>query len=338
MKMMNFNSVRDKVAIVTGASRGIGRAIAECFGENGMKVVCAARSAQQGQAVADGICTKGGDAIFIQTDCSKASAIKELVDKTVAHYGKLDGVVSNAGIGMGGTPLHEYEVEDYEKIFSLNSEGVFAGMKYGAEAILKSHSEGGFLINVASVAGLVPQRGQALYSATKFGVVGMTRAAALDYAEYGITVNAICPGYTKTSIFGDAPAAAMDFFASDCPAKRMGDPEECAALALFLASGLARYITGAAIPVDGALSAGHQSISSWKHPEILTGGKLNSQSTIAALMENEAAKAIVEQYLPGFAENQQAKAAYGMTFGKIGPMLGLPETALKALLDALDNL
>ena len=312
MKMMNFNSVRDKVAIVTGASRGIGRAIAECFGENGMKVVCAARSAQQGQAVADGICAKGGDAIFIQTDCSKASAIKELVDKTVAHYGKLDGVVSNAGIGMGGTPLHEYEVEDYEKIFSLNSEGVFAGMKYGAEAILKSHSEGGFLINVAS---LVPQRGQALYSATKFGVVGMTRAAALDYAEYGITVNAICPGYTKTSIFGDAPAAAMDFFASDCPAKRMGDPEECA-----------------------ALSAGHQSISSWKHPEILTGGKLNSQSTIAALMENEAAKAIVEQYLPGFAENQQAKAAYGMTFGKIGPMLGLPEAALKALLDALDNL
>lgn len=319
MKMMNFNSVRDKVAIVTGASRGIGRAIAECFGENGMKVVCAARSAQQGQAVADGICVKGGDAIFIQIDCSKASAIKELVDKTVAHYGKLDGVVSNAGIGMGGTPLHEYEVEDYEKIFSLNSEGVF-------------------LINVASVAGLVPQRGQALYSATKFGVVGMTRAAALDYAEYGITVNAICPGYTKTSIFGDAPAAAMDFFASDCPAKRMGDPEECAALALFLASGLARYITGAAIPVDGALSAGHQSISSWKHPEILTGGKLNSQSTIAALMENESVKAVVEQYLPGFADNQQAKAAYGMTFGKIGSMLGLPETALKALLDALDNL
>lgn len=107
-------------------------------------------------------------------------------------------------------------------------------MKYGAEAILKSHSEGGFLINVASVAGLVPQRGQALYSATKFGVVGMTRAAALDYAEYGITVNAICPGYTRTSIFGDAPAAAMDFFAADCPAKRMGDPEECAALALSL--------------------------------------------------------------------------------------------------------
>ena len=335
---MDFSSVHGKVVIVTGASRGIGRAIAECYGAHGMQVVCAARSVEQGQAVAEGIRKKGGEAIFIQTDCSSTAAIKALVDKTVAHYGRLDGMVSNAGIGMGGTPLHEYDVADYEKIFALNSEGVFAGMKYGAEAILKSHSAGGFLINVASIAGLVPQRGQALYSATKFGVVGMTRAAALDYAAYGITVNAICPGYTKTSIFGDAPAAAMDFFAADCPAKRMGNPEECAALALFLASDLARYITGAAIPVDGALSAGHQSISSWKHPEILTDGKLNSQSTIAALMENSAAKAVIESYLPAFAANEQAKAAYGMTFGKIGPMLGLPEESLQCLLDALDNL
>ena len=335
---MDFNSVQGKVVIVTGASRGIGRAIAECYGAHGMKFASAARSVDQGQAVSDGICAKGGEAIFIQTDCSSTAAIKELVDKTVAHYGKLDGVVSNAGIGMGGTPLHEYDVTDYEKIFALNSEGVFAGMKYGAEAILKSHSEGGFLINVASIAGLVPQRGQALYSATKFGVVGMTRAAALDYAAYGITVNAICPGYTKTSIFGDAPASAMDFFASDCPAKRMGDPEECAALALFLASDMARYITGAAIPVDGALSAGHQSISSWKHPEILTDGKLNSQSTIAALMENDAAKVVIENFLPGFSANEQAKAAYGMTFAQIGPMLGLPDSALQGLLAALDNL
>ena len=265
---MDFSSVKGKVVIVTGASRGIGEAIAKVYGEHGMKVVCAARSKEQGQAVADEICAKGGDAIFVQTDCSDVAQIRALVDTAVEHYGKLHGVVSNAGIGQGGFPLHEYEMEEYEQIFALNSKGVFAGMKYGAEAMFKYNSEGGFLINVASVAGIVPQRGQALYTATKHGVIGMTKSAALDYAPYGITVNAICPGYTRTSIFGNAPEQALTMFAKDCPAGRMGNPEECAHLALFLASDMARYITGAAIPVDGALAAGHQNVSTWKHPEI----------------------------------------------------------------------
>lgn len=335
---MDFSSVKGKVAIVTGASRGIGEAIAKVFGEHGVKVVCAARSQNQGQAVADEICSKGGEAIFVQTDCSNPEAIKRLVDAAVNHYGRLDGVVSNAGIGMGGTPLHEYEMDEYEKIFNLNSKGVFAGMKYGAEAIFKTHSKGGFLINVASIAGLTPQRGQALYTATKFGVVGMTRVAALDYAKYGITVNAICPGYTKTSIFGNAPEQAMDFFAADCPAGRMGDPRECAYLALFLASDMARYITGAAIPVDGALSAGHQNITNWKHPELVTGGKLGAESTIAAILDSEAGAAVVEKYLPGFAANEQAKPAYGMTFKALAPMLGLPEQIVEAMLAELDTL
>ena len=267
----DFSSVQGKVAIVTGASRGIGRAIAQVYGVNGIRVVCAARSVDKGQAVADAICKEGGEAIFVRTDCSQPEDIRALVDAAVKKYGRLDGVVSNAGIGMGGSPLHEYEMEDYDRIFALNSKGVFAGMKYGAEAIFQTGSTGGFLINVASVAWLVAQKGQALYSATKHGVVGMTKAAALDYAPYGITVNAICPGYTQTSIFGDAPEQAMAFFAKDCPAGRIGRPEECAWLALFLASDLARYITGAAIPVDGALSAGHQNISTWQNHEIRAG-------------------------------------------------------------------
>ena len=266
---MDFSSVKGKVVIVTGASRGIGAAIAQVYAAHGMKVVCAARSKEQGEKLVEEIRANGGDAVFVQTDCSDVHQIKVLIDKTIEHYGKLDGFVSNAGIGQGGSPIHEYEMEDYDQIFALNSKGVFAGMKYGAEAIFKSKSQGGFLINVASIAGIMPQRGQALYTATKHGVVGMTKSAALDYAPYGITVNAICPGYTRTSIFGDAPEQALAFFAKDCPAGRMGNPEECAYLALFLASDMARYITGAAIPVDGALSAGHQNVSTWKHPEIL---------------------------------------------------------------------
>ncbi len=335
---MDFRSVEGKVAIVTGASRGIGEAIAKVYGEHGMKVVCAARSKDQGQALADAICDKGGDAIFVQTDCSNPEEIKSLINTAVDRYGRLDGVVSNAGIGMGGTPLHEYGVEEYDQIFALNSRGVFAGMKYGAEAIFRTRSQGGFLINVASIAGLTPQRGQALYTATKFGVVGMTRSAALDYAKYGVTVNAICPGYTKTSIFGDAPEAAMDFFAADCPAGRMGDPMECAWLALFLASDMARYISGAAVPVDGALSAGHQNMTSWKHPELVTGEKLGPDSTIAAILDNEAGAAVVEKYLPGFAANEQVKQAYGMTFKALVPMLGLPEQVVNSMLSELNDL
>ncbi len=266
---MNFDSVKGKVAIVTGASSGIGKAIAECYAEHGMKVVCANRNPEKGQATVDAIKAAGGEAIFYQTDMSDVENIKKLIDFTVETYGKLDGIVNNAGIGMGGSPLHEFSIEDYEKITSLNLEGVFAAMKYGSEAIFKSKSEAGFIINVASIAGLMPQAGQSLYTATKFGVVGMTRAASIEYAPYNLTVNAICPGYTETPIFGDAPEFAMEYFRSNCPTGRMGKPEECAYLALFLASDMARYISGTAIPVDGALSAGSKNVIQWKNPGIV---------------------------------------------------------------------
>lgn len=261
---MNFESVEGRVVIVTGASKGIGEAIARCYAEHGMKVVCANRNVKAGEEVVASIRQNGGDTIFVQADCSNTEEIKQMIDKAVDHYGRLDGIVNNAGIGMGGSPLHDYSVEECEKIMSLNLKGVFAGMKYGAEAILKSHAKNGFIINIASIAGLVPQGGQALYTATKFGVVGMTRTAALDYAAHNITVNAICPGYTETPIFGDAPDAAMAYFRKACPSGRMGRPEECAYLALFLASDMARYISGASIPVDGALSAGGQNVIQWK--------------------------------------------------------------------------
>ncbi|MDL2327548.1 SDR family oxidoreductase, partial [Ruminococcaceae bacterium OttesenSCG-928-A11] len=331
-----------KVAIVTGASRGIGEAITRIYAENGMKVVCAARSKDAGEELAQSIRDGGGDAVFRQTDCSDPKGIKALVDFALKQYGQLDGVVSNAGVGMGGSPVHEYSLDDYDKVMGLNLKGVFAGMKYGAEAIFRSESQGGFLINVASVAGLVPQRGQSLYTATKHAVVGMTKTAALDYAPYNVTANAICPGYTRTSMFDAIPAGAMDYFLQDVPSGRMGKPEECAWLALFLASDMARYITGAAIPIDGALSAGAKNVISWKHPEIRTGVKsvLNADSTIAAIMENRKGVAIVEKHLPGFADNELARAAYGMTFKDLCmlPMFDIPTEQAAALFAELDTL
>lgn len=318
--------------------------IAKCFGENGMKVVCAARSLEKGEQVVESICTSGGDAVFRQTDCSDGEEMKALVDFAVEKYGRLDGIVNNAGVGMGGSPIHEYSINDYDKLMDLNLKGTFAGMKYGAEAIFKSKSKGGFIINVASIAGIMPQRGQALYTATKHAVVGMTKTAALDYAPYSITVNAICPGYTLTSMFDDIPDQAMDFFLQDAPSGRLGKPEECACLALFLASDMARYISGAAIPVDGALAAGSKNVISWKHPEIRSGEKLelSSDSTVAAIMENQTGAAVVEKYLPGFASNEDAKMAYGMTFKALCelPMLGISKEDAQALfmeLDALGN-
>ena len=118
----------------------------------------------------------------------------------------------------------------------------------------------------------------------------------------------------------------------------MGDHRECAYLALFLSSDMARYISGAAIPVDGALAAGHASVTTWKHPELITGESLSSRSTIAAIMEDPIGAAIVNRYLPGFADNEQIKQAYGMTFKALAPMLGLPENVLNALLEDLDKL
>ncbi|MDF2514459.1 MAG: short-chain dehydrogenase/reductase [Herbinix sp.] len=265
---MNFDSEKGKVAIVTGASSGIGKAIAMCYAEHGMKVVCSNRDPVKGQETVNEITALGGDAVFFQTDVSKVDEIQSLINFAVTHYGSLDGIVNNAGIGMGGSPLHEYTLEDYDRIMDLNLKGVFAAMKYGAEAIMKSHSDSGFIINISSIAGLMPQSGQSLYTTTKFGVVGMTKAASIEYAPYNLTVNAICPGYTVTPIFGEAPEQAMAYFRSNCPTGRMGEPEECAYLALFLASNMARYISGAAIPVDGALSAGQRNLIQWKNPEI----------------------------------------------------------------------
>ncbi len=343
VSLIGFSGVEGKVVIVTGASRGIGEAIAKLYGAHGMKVICANRSAEKGQQVADEIVAEGGEAVFFRTDTSKPEDIKALIDFAVEKYGVLHGIVNNAGIGMGGTPMHENSIEDCEGILQLNVEGVFAGMKYAVEAMLKTKAEDAFIINIASIAGIMAQSGMALYAATKHAVVGMTKAAALEYAKYGITVNAICPGHTYTSIYGMADEGTLNTFADQVPVGRMGSPMEDAALALFLASEHARFITGAIIPVDGGTTAGQENIVMWRHPEILTGGvlEINSSSTIAAILDTPGGKEIVDKFMPGFTDNEQAKQAYGMTFKQILtlPMTdAMPKEYKQMFLDALDNL
>ena len=161
-------------------------------------------------------------------------------------------------------------ISEFDKLTSIDLKGVFLGMKYGIEAILKSKASAGFVINVASLAGLLGNSSMAIYTSAKHGVVGLTKSAALDYAPYNITVNAICPGTIKTSIWGNAPEEVIQQYAKLLsPNGRLGDPKEVANLALFLASDLARYISGSAITIDAGSSAGKLTPSQWSHPEIL---------------------------------------------------------------------
>lgn len=268
--MTDFSSVNGKVAVVTGAADGLGKAIALCYAENGMKVVVSDINAQKGAAVVDEIAAIGGEAVFYQTDVSKEDDVKGLIDFALESYGKVDGIVNNAGISAENRPTHEYSIEEFDRLTAINLRGVFLGMKFGVEAILKSKSPGGFVVNVASQAGVLGNSAMGIYVSAKHGVVGLTKSAALDYAPHNITVNAICPGTIRTSIWGDAPEEVIEQYAKLLsPNGRLGDPKEIAHVALFLASDLARYMSGSTILVDAGSHAGKVTPVQWSHPEIL---------------------------------------------------------------------
>ncbi|ACT02320.1 SDR family NAD(P)-dependent oxidoreductase [Paenibacillus sp. JDR-2] len=268
--MTDFASVSGKIAIVTGAADGLGKAIGLCFAENGMKVVVSDIHADKGSDVAREIASNGGDAVFFKADVSKEEDVRGLIDFAVETYGRLDGIVNNAGISADSRPIHEYSIEEFDKITAIDLKGVFMGMKYGIEAILKSKSASGFVINVASLAGIMGNSSMGIYTSSKHGVVGLTKSAALDYAACNITVNAICPGTIRTSIWGDAPEEVIQQYAKILsPNGRLGDPKEVAHVALFLASDLARYISGSAITIDAGSHVGKVTPTQWSHPEIL---------------------------------------------------------------------
>ena len=267
--MTDFSSVHGKVVIVTGAADGLGKAIALTYAQNGMKVIICDINEELGTNVVEEIQNNQGTASFYKADMSNEDDVKNLVDFAMAQYGKLDGIVNNAGIAAPNKVLHELTAKEFDLVQAVNFKGVFLGMKYGIEAIMKSKSLGGFVVNIASLAGLKANSGMSLYTASKHAVVGLTKNAALDYAAHNIIINAICPGTFRTSIWNGAPEEVIQELAKKLsPNGRLGDPAEIANLALFLASDLARFTNGSIISIDAGASAGNTIPVEWENPEI----------------------------------------------------------------------
>jgi NAD(P)-dependent dehydrogenase (short-subunit alcohol dehydrogenase family) len=244
-----------RVAIVVGASRGIGAATSKALSRAGAAVVVAARSEQALSALAEEITAGGGHALAVPTDVTDPASVRRLVEQTLGAYGRLDAAVNNAaGGGRRPTPLAEVAVSDYDSELSVSLRGVFLALKYEIPAMV--NSGGGSIVNMSSTGGLLPVGGLAGYVSAKFGVIGLTRTAALDYADRGIRVNALAPGPILTEQLERAGEQAQQQAASALPMRRLGQPDEVATAAVWLCSQESSFVTGATLPIDGGMLAG----------------------------------------------------------------------------------
>ncbi len=254
--MINRGKLEGKIAIVTGAASGIGRAIANRFVLEGAKVVIADIQEEAGEALANEL----KDSLFLKVDVSAPAEVEAMVKTTVAHYSKLDLMVNNAGIAGEQAPTAESSIENWRKVIAVNLDGVNFGMKYGLAAILKG-GNGGVVLNMASIVGMVAFGNFPAYSAAKAGVIQLSKAAAIEYAPYQIRVNAICPTSINTPLVekviaeSNEPDTFRQAMQNMNPIPGMPTPEDVANAALFLASDEAKFITGVALPVDGGYTA-----------------------------------------------------------------------------------
>lgn len=248
-----MKNLENKVAIITGAGSGIGRATALLLAKEGAKIVVSDINEENGKSVVNEIEKAGGKGFFVQSDSSTADGHQSLVEATLKKYGGLDIAVNNAGIGGPIAPTGEYPLDGWQKVIDINLSGVFYGLRYQIPAMLK---KGGSIVNVASILGQAGTKGSPAYVAAKHGVVGLTKAAALDYADQNIRINSIGPGYVKTPLVTNAlDEDTMKGLVSLHPIGRLGESEEIAELILWLASSKSSFVTGAYYPVDGGYLA-----------------------------------------------------------------------------------
>lgn len=251
-------SLQDRAIIVTGGGAGIGRAASQAFAKAGANVVIADLDEAGGNETAALIEADGGTAMFLRTDVAKEADVAALVDRTVDRFGKLDGAFNNAGIAQSHKVLHEISGAEWQRVIDVDLTGVFWCLKYEITAMLKSG--GGSIVNTSSGLGVVAMPITSDYTAAKHGVMGLTRAAALDYADKNIRVNAVLPGLTMTPIVEKAltdPAFVKNFEAlvGRHPIGRAASPEEIAKGALWLLSDDASYVTGTSLAIDGGYTA-----------------------------------------------------------------------------------
>lgn len=249
--------MKNKVALVTGAAAGIGRASALALAREGAALCVADLNRAAGQETAQKIVSEGGEAIFVRGDVTRASDVQQMVAAAIDGFGRLDAAVNNAGIiGALNKRIHQTDDEMFDRVIAINLKGLWLCMKAELPPMLAQGR--GAIVNIASVAGLIGAPKGAAYTASKHGVIGLTKSAALEYAKVGIRVNAVCPAYTDTAMAQqaiDANPAMQDMMTRAIPMRRLGQPTEVAEAVVWLCSDAASFITGHQLVVDGGLTA-----------------------------------------------------------------------------------